>query len=196
MAGDAVMDSPAWVAPFDEASLRGLLEKYAEIRRLRSLGVVDAAAPGAAGRPTEALRALAARFPGALRELDLLSPEEVSERERRLHAALSAGRADVVVSVVVSYHGLLRSALCVRSLLRRVPESASDGELQAALHPRYRRGPAEPPLELFTGASLRSLRRPPGGRLNPWVFGAVGAGHGISGANAESIVFPRGHCER
>lgn len=90
--------------PEEDARAR-VRRKYLEIRRLR------AAPPGP--RPTDALRALAAEFPGSLRELDAIPLESV---ERRL-AELDAGEPPWLAPLDL-FHRRLGAALRIRRWVR------------------------------------------------------------------------------
>lgn len=77
-----------------------MIFKYEEMLRLRRSSAGEDA-------PRDALRALSAEFPGALRELDRLSVEEI---EARL-IALRSGTPGPVLEAVALYHRRLREAL-------------------------------------------------------------------------------------
>lgn len=76
-----------------------MIFKYEEMLRLREAKTVVP--------PTEALRRLSAEFPGALRELDRLS---VNEIERRL-TELRGGAPGPLLVAIARYHERLREAL-------------------------------------------------------------------------------------
>ena len=84
-----------------------MAEKYARLLTLRH-------AVGVGGRPDEAaraeLRAIARRWPGALRELDSLATDEL---ERRAAACRAADVADWI-GWMARYHELMRAALAIR----------------------------------------------------------------------------------
>lgn len=94
---------PSWVRP--------LRAKYAEMLALRRAH--DA---GEAGDPTPRLRALAARFPGALRELDELPMQELERRVAYLEAAcVGAVGAEPWAPLLHRYHELLTIELAGRT---------------------------------------------------------------------------------
>lgn len=87
------------------ADLGELQAKYVEIRRLRST-------PLDAAEAKLAMRALAARFPGALRELDALPMAEIDERLRALGRALADPGATLPwMPAMTLFHRLVREAL-------------------------------------------------------------------------------------
>jgi AcrR family transcriptional regulator len=97
-----------------------LIEKYATILALRARREEAPEAPP----PREELRALAERFPGALRELERLPPETVRRRMAELDQALRAGEEPPTWAFAQrSYHVALREALDARAR-RRDPERA------------------------------------------------------------------------
>ena len=65
------------------------------------------------------LRALAAEFPGALRELQKLPPDEVARRRRALERTLRTGRPRPWMAWLCSLHARLRAALSVKRRLGR-----------------------------------------------------------------------------
>jgi hypothetical protein len=73
-----------------------------------------------------------------------------------------------------------------RALLARDPAAA----LPDALAPSdYRPGPGEPPAARFDAVSLAAIRRPAGGRLNPWVLAEVARDHGVTVACLEEALW-------
>lgn len=176
----------AWSAPVTDEALAALAEKYRALRALRA-PVEDASTQ----RPTEALRALARKFPGALRELDQLTDHELERRSAMVAEAQRGGPPDPLLTLLVGYHGLVRAMLCVRHLLRALPATASDAECNELLRARYPNGWGMPPLAWFRGEALAAARRPPGGRVNPYVFGALAHAAGRSPRDVEVALFPR-----
>lgn len=149
-----------------QRAIAALREKYAEIRRLRE---EDAA--GGGGDPRPAMRALARRFPGALRELDELTTEELGDREAALARAAAEGALPPWGRAQLALHGWLRLALAVR---RRVGKARTLDEARARLARGEVHGaaPARPALVPeddgaveVDDALLAAIVRPPGGRL-------------------------------
>ena len=141
-----------------------LARKYAalvELRRRRDAGG-DAAGGGA-------LRALAAEFPGCLRELDTLGPAELQRR-----AAACAGRtAEPWMDWISGYHALMRGALAAR---------AASGDARAVAS-----AAAGLPID---EAFVRDVLAPPGGRMGVVIFRALGARFGVPAATIAVALFP------
>ncbi len=154
-----------------------LIGKYEEIRRLRS---ETTGAP-----PTLALRALAARFPGALRELDELALTEVERRLAHLEA-LAEGRASAAeawVAPVSLYHRRLREALAAKHWLRG----------RRALTPAERQDfvVSQGAETAFWAPELERLARPPTGRLTDVVLDRVALELGLSVEALGLVLFGR-----
>ncbi|MEM9192919.1 MAG: hypothetical protein AAGF12_27335, partial [Myxococcota bacterium] len=168
-----------------------LLDKYREMRRMRK---VDEATPaveeGAPDPARPSMRALAARFPGALREIDELPMEEIEARISALETAVqSDGPLPAWAGWATAYHGWLRVALQIK---RRSGRRTAE-EVAAELPAWYRPGPGEPDPSELDPATVAAILRPPGGRLNPWVFARVGAKFSVSAEAVEAAIFrPRG----
>jgi hypothetical protein len=161
----------------------GLIDKYRAIRELRDN--VEAHAPNQA---RALMVALASRFPGALRELDELPHELIAARLSELEATLaSRSIPQRWMLLQASYHGYMRAALRLRRQLRG-PSALADAQQILA---SYRHEADEPPLEHLDEAALRTIARPPGGRLNPWVFAQVAGLHGTTAEEVHRALFLR-----
>lgn len=86
-----------WMGP------RELREKYAELRALRT--------DTSGADPTARMRALAARFPGALREIDVLPLETIDARLLALDAVLAGAPEERWMRVAAAFHVAMRAAL-------------------------------------------------------------------------------------
>ncbi|MCA9608383.1 MAG: hypothetical protein KC619_22395 [Myxococcales bacterium] len=118
------------------------------------------------------MRALAARFPGALRELDRLPMAEIERRIERLEA----GERPAWARTLVAYHAWMRVALRLKRALPRSTDSALADEW---LRTHYRPGVGEPSLAALDPEALEAILRPPGGRLSRWVLGRIAREQGI-----------------
>jgi len=88
------------------ARLEALARKYAALVALRSRRDGD----GPAATRVE-LRALAAEFPGALRELDTLGAPELARRADACTASLAGGIQEPWMAWIDAFHTLMRGAL-------------------------------------------------------------------------------------
>ena len=165
----------------DPDCTRALRDKYLEMRALRVAH--DA---GDEDDPRPRMRALARRFPGALREIDELPLERIDARLTALDAAL-AGRAPLPdwAETLIAYHGWMRVALRLkRELAPRRDRAAAREWLR-----RHRPAPGEPRVDELD-AALEAILRPPGGRLSRWVFERLGQARGRSASALEAEAFP------
>lgn len=135
-----------------------LVRKYEQIREMRR-----AHEDGTEGDPRELMRALAAEFPGALRELDELPMQTIEARLEALRAPQPPAWADTMSR----YHGWMRLALAIKRAHGRDAEPA---EVLLWLADRDTR-PDEP--NDVTIEAVRAILRPPTGRLSRWVLERV-----------------------
>ena len=144
------------VAPAGPEVLAALARKYRTLvawRARRDAGQATARAE---------LRALAAEFPGCLRELDTLGRTELERRA----AACAAGPGPAVepwASWIAEYHALMRAALRIRAGARDQPVPPGFAE---------------------------AVRRPPGGRIGVVVLRALAARFGVPAAMIARALFP------
>jgi hypothetical protein len=153
-----------------------LARKYAALvalRRRRDHGG-DAAGGGA-------LRALAAEFPGCLRELDTLGLAELERRARATEAAAAGGALEPWMSWIDGYHALMRAALAARG--PSAGEARDDAEALAALASRAAGTPVD-------AAFVAAVLAPPGGRVGVVVLRALAARHGVPAATIAAALFP------
>ena len=154
------------------ARLEELLAKYEtllELRRTRE----EAIARGwhcfpLAERPARrrTMQSLAARFPGALRELDEADVRELSTRVDELKRTIAGAPPLRWMEACALFHEALREALATR------------------------RG-APSPFWSARPSFAAELERPSGGRLLDVVWTAVGAELGVSPGEAERLVYPK-----
>lgn len=157
-------------------SIEGLARKYRAIHALRVVASDD---------PRDAMRALAAEHPGALRELDELPLELVEERlavlERCVEETLPPPRW---ARALLGYHGWMRAALSLKRRFRRDADAA-----RAWIARDYRPRSDEPSADALD-AAVESVLRPPGGRLSRWVIARVAEELGDEPAVIEAEAFP------
>ncbi len=163
--------------------MRGLLDKYGAIARLRA----SAGAQSEAEARSDML-ALASRFPGALRELDRLPDALLEERLSALRGVVEHGAPPARWMLLqASYHGYMRAALRLRRALR---ERAGASLMRVDLAMLSYVGAAdEPERAWFDEVTLRAIEKPPAGRLNPWVFAEVAKRHGTTAAEVTRALF-------
>ena len=165
-----------------EKDLGDLRRKYQEILRLRHLHA----------RPSEpdprgAMNALAAEFPGALRELDDMPEPQIVERIGELTAALSASHEIPEWAVAVSlFHRETRGALCAKRWLggRKTtsPEDRAAFERAASdfCYVSEARGWAD---------DLDALAAPPKGRITELVYGRIATELGLPLEATKALIF-------
>lgn len=163
--------------------MRDLLWKYHEIRALRAHDSDEHA-----DDPKPRMRALATRFPGALRELDELPFELLETRIVEVEAALRGDMAPPRwARLMLEYHAWMRAALD----LRRAAGPSRDRERALAwidrdFTPPGQTGPGAAELRAATDVVLR----PPAGRLNRWLLTHLAARHGGTPETVEAELFP------
>jgi hypothetical protein len=167
--------------------LDDLREKYARMLVLREAHERARRGDGAEPEPTRAMSALAARWPGALRELDDLPSGVLQQRIAALTAARD-GAADVApwMRAQHAFHAKARGALVAKRWLRGrrdvdaplraafVAEAASDVEARAWCE------------------DLARVARPPRGRVLALVWERVAQELAITEEEARSLVFGGG----
>ena len=82
---------------------------------------------GGAAATREELRALAAEFPGCLRELDTLGSEELGRRAAAAATAAAGGAREPWMDWIAAYHGAMADALAARG--RGEAVAAPEGRL-------------------------------------------------------------------
>jgi hypothetical protein len=159
--------------------LLALLRKYdtlAELRRARAAGgaVADRAV----------LRALAREFPGALRELDTVSLDDIDARRQGLARAASGGAVEPWMTWMVAYHATMRAALVVKGRLSRARDLSDARVVETREEVSQRTGLS------IDEAFVRAVARPPQGRLNRAVFERLGQNFGVSSDAIWEALFP------
>ena len=172
--------------PATEPALTALREKYREIKRLR-----DEHARGSGDDPKARMKALALRFPGALRELDELPMELVELRLATLEAVvMGALPAPEWATLQIGYHALMRLALRIKRMARHECDDRV-GAILVELAAERLGVCGEPLLRGLDRAAIEAILKPEGGRLNPWVYRQVAALHGVEPENVRRALFLR-----
>lgn len=175
--------------PVEAAALADLVAKYTEMRRLR---VEAVELPSADPRP--ALAALAARFPGSLREIDELPLEEITSRIAALESAVAdAKTAEPWMEAIALFHELTRGALDAKRILAGRKDLDDEARLEfdravAALGEREG-------ARAWTDR-LDDIARPPRGRVTDLVFERLAARLAVTVAEARRLVFARRRVDR
>jgi hypothetical protein len=161
-------------APVGPAALARKYGALVDLRRRRDAGG-DPAGGGA-------LRALAAEFPGCLRELDTLGLVELERRARATEATALGAPAEPWMDWIDGYHALMRAALALRAP-ERGRAAGADSRALAALATRAAGLAVD---EAFVASALA----PPGGRVGVVVLRALGARFGVPPAAIAVALFP------
>jgi hypothetical protein len=163
-------------------SILGLCDKYQALLALR-VHETDVA-------PRAEMAALAAAYPGALRELDQL-PLQVIERRLACLREVIAGSARVErwMTLQVAYHGYMRAVLRLRRALLASGERSFVDPVACLERHAYTAAPDEPAPAWFTPTVLQNIVRPPRGRLNPWVMELVARDQSVSPQDVLDALF-------
>lgn len=172
------------MVPDAAGALRELREKYAEMLSMRRDHANGSEHEADARRR---MAALAARFPGSLRELDDLELAEIAARLGKLDAAIERP-VDVEpwMVAVAHFHRLARGALSVKRWL------AGCRDVDAAVERTF---DAEVAVLAFADdarewrSELAALAAPPGGRVLALVFRRLSSALAISEDEARLRVF-------
>ncbi len=143
--------------------------------------LADEASPG--GDPSSEMRALAAEFPGALRELDETPLEVLRERARELERCLRGEcPPSPWMTATLRYHALTRGALAAKRWLGRTKASRS-----AADYAREISGTAYAEDGLAWAGDLARVASPPAGRLMTLVFERLASELGVTVDEARAL---------
>jgi hypothetical protein len=172
----------------DGLSREALLElraKYAEMIRLREHHARAKAEGTEEPHAPRDMAKLAARFPGALREIDRLELGEIHARMRALEAAAKdASRAETWMRAMTLFHTYARGALAAKRWLGK--RKRVDARARAAfVRDAERLG--EDAREWV--GELAKLARPPRGRVMDVVFDRVATALGVTASEARALVF-------
>lgn len=152
------------------AQRSALARKYRTLATLRRAGAPDELAGDRAK-----LRAVAAEFPGALRELDTLPTEEIDRRAE----ALASGASEPWMDWLCDFHAVMRTALGVK---RALPDQAA--ALQAAR------------ADGLDAGFVAAVEAPPHGRIMVVVFDRLAEMHGVPSKQIWDTLFPPRKGER
>ena len=166
------------------SELRDIRDKHARIAALRDAHERE----GRAEEPPRAeLASLAARWPGALRELDDLPRDVLAARLAELDAALaSGGPVAPWARAQIAFHALARGALSAKRWLAGRHEI--DDGIRRAFEETFR-GDEE---ALAWSDRLDEVARPPRGRVLSLVWSALAARLELDVATAKDLVLDGG----
>ena len=174
------------VEPLEELHL-----KYSEILSMR---LSDMSADGRASEAEVRARmaVLAARFPGALREIDDLALDEIQGRLDRLRSAMDRrGPIEPWMLAVGRFHRLTRGALCAKGWLRgrkHIDTSVERAYLADAEKLAF------PEDALAWASELSKIAAPPSGRVTHLVYARIAQEMSTTEREAKRLVF--GLCRR
>jgi hypothetical protein len=162
--------------PFTE-----LKSKYEEMLRMR---LYDEAHPG--GDPRGEMATLAARFPGALRELDEAPLDMIRARIEALSRCIESGApSEPWMNATAEFHRLARGALVAKRWL------AGRKKVDASVTEQFLRSLEGAPHEADASAWALDLDRiasPPRGKLTLLVFERLASRLGLSPGEAHDLV--------
>lgn len=136
--------------------------------------------------PRGALRALATRFPGCLRELDLLSADALLVRARSAEAAAAGAAPEPWLLWIWAYHRLLSAALLVKRALGPRSRAGAAALSNDALVARASSVAGWPLRDGFVAA----VSRPPQGRLVALVLQELATLSGVPATQLGDTLFP------
>lgn len=155
----------------------GLHAKYLEMLDMRR-----AHANGEESDARARMRALARRFPGALREIDTLPLPEIEARIE----ALARGEQPAWAQVLTRFHGWMRLALRIKRVHAR---NARLDDVSEWIRAQPRRSPDEPTLEELDDDAIEGILRPPSGRLSQWVLLRIASDRGLTLEEVSGLAF-------
>ena len=168
--------------PLDRATLEALHAKYTEMRQLR---IADHESPTT--DPRRSMAELAARFPGALREIDELPMEAIDAKLAALAIAIDdPPGAPQWMEAIALFHTLPRGALCAKRWL------AGKKEVDHVMRATFEKSIADSPHAaeaLVWLEDLDAIANPPRGRVTDLVYARIARELGISEDSARRAVF-------
>jgi len=166
--------------PPGREALAALADKYATLAELRR-----ARARGEPIPPRATFKDLAERFPGALRELDLLPAETLAARLSATRAALAGASIEPWIPWMIAYHALMRAALRVKLRTAKLRDVPAERALSLAEDASAHAG-------ITVDASfVRAAANPPRGRLVALVLARLASRFGEPSATIAAALFPR-----
>lgn len=160
-----------------------LLGKYTEMLAMRVAHEAGAEDPA---RVRSQMIALAARFPGSLREIDELEIDEIRRRIASLESVLSgAWPPEPWMRAMATFHAFARGALCAKRFLagrKWIDEAVERGYIDVLEDLAF------PEDARLWKDDLRAVASPPQGRLTVLVFARLARALGMTEQEARSLV--------
>jgi hypothetical protein len=175
--------------PYDRRVLgsreaRQLRDKYVEMLAMR---LAHASGHEEATDVRARMVALAARFPGALREIDDLDLVELRGRIAKLEGVLAGALpTEPWMEAVSLFHTMTRGALSAKRWLSGRKRADASVEGAYAVHVA---GLEDSDDARAWMGELAAIARPPGGRLTALVYARIGRILGTSESQARHLVF-------
>lgn len=164
--------------------LLALEGKYAQIEVLRRARERGEPIP-----EKEVFKALADRFPGALRELDRLPMDAITLRREQLARALENESVAPWMAWMVAYHELMRVALWIKLRMAKRPELTNERMVFLV------RGVAEAFGFGVDESFVKDVARPRAGRINGVVLARLAETFGVSEAELRRGLFGAAKCD-
>jgi hypothetical protein len=167
-------------------ALAEVAEKY---RLLQELG---SGTPGRTDERRAAMRAIADRFPGALREWDVLAPDELAHRRAEAERALTTildGTGGAAAALAAPHNRWLALSITLHARLREALR------IKRFLAGRPARGPLLDETAAAFGvdrARVEAVARPPAGRVSELVYREVAREAGLSVDQLKAALYPPG----
>ena len=137
------------------------------------------------------MRAIADRFPAALREWDEAPPEEITRRRvlaERARDEIRAGSAGVEVALAGDERAFLRYGLAVHRRLRKALEVK---RFLSSKRPSAARLRAAADRFALDPEAVAAIAAPPSGRVSEEVYREVALELGVPVAQLKATLFPR-----
>jgi hypothetical protein len=166
------------------AAIEELRDKYVTMLSMR---VEHERGEEREGEPRRRMAELAARFPGALREIDDLELEQIRARIAALEAVLGGEQpAEPWMEAIARFHALARGALCAKRWLagRKRVDRRTEAAFAEAVE-----GLAFPDDARAWAGQLAEVAGPPRGRVMDVVFARVARELGMTERGARRLVF-------
>jgi hypothetical protein len=163
-------------------ALQDLHVKYTEMRRLRILAIESPTTD-----PRQNMADLAARFPGALREIDELPLDAIDRKLSDLALAITdASQVAPWMKATARFHELTRGVLAVKRWL--AGKKQIDDAVRAEFETIARELPYAADVVVWQ-SDLEAIASPPRGKVTDLVFARIARELSIDESDARRLVF-------